>query len=509
MVAFWPLFPRQRNRQTLLVTEILEKKTVRLHRAWPVAAVGFITLIGAAGFRSVPGVLLDPLHDEFGWSHATISAAVSINLLLYGLISPFAAALMDRLGLRRVVSGALLLIALGSGLTIFMTSSWQLLICWGLLVGIGTGSMSMTFVATITGRWFVHRRGLVTGILTAAGATGQLIFLPLIAALAGAYGWRVPALVAAGSALVVIPLVLLFMRDYPSDVGLTAYGAPEGSTVGQRVETTGSSAVRAVTALWKAMHRPAFWILAGGFAICGASTNGLIGTHFVTAAHDHGMPATTAASLLALVGVFDVGGTIVSGWLTDRWDPRYLLIALLLAARSVAAGAAVAARAVRAAEHLGRSSSSTGWTGSRPCRRPSRCAASGSEWTGRSCSAGCFASHQIGAAIAAAPSAGAIRGCAAGHGYNLALVPGIGRRLVCAAAAVSRMLGREPIAPVACARPPRPPLRASAGLWWAEHRLETSSRREGPVPEVTAAARPGAALGAASTADRGIDSLAT
>ena len=159
MVAVWPLVQASEFLQNRLVTQILEKKTSRLHRAWPVAAVGFITLIGAAGFRSVPSVLLDPLHEEFGWSHATISAAVSINLLLYGLISPFAAALMDRLGLRRVVSGALLLIALGSGLTIFMNSSWQLLLCWGLLVGVGTGSMSMAFVATITGRWFVHRRG--------------------------------------------------------------------------------------------------------------------------------------------------------------------------------------------------------------------------------------------------------------------------------------------------------------------------------------------------------------
>ena len=326
MLSFWPLVCGWERRQPVRVTQILEKKTARVHLAWAVAAVGFVTLIGAAGFRSVPGVLLDPLHDEFGWSHATISASVSINLLLYGLISPFAAALMDRLGLRQVVSGALVLIALGSGLTVFMTSSWQLLLCWGLLVGVGTGSMSMTFVATITGRWFVHRRGLVTGILTAAGATGQLIFLPLIANLASAYGWRVPALVAAGTALAVVPLVLLFLRDYPSDVGLRAYGAPEGSTAGQRVETTGSSALRALTALRSAMRRPAFWMLAGGFAICGASTNGLIGTHFVTAAHDHGMPVTTAASLLALVGVFDVGGTIVSGWLTDRWDPRYLLI---------------------------------------------------------------------------------------------------------------------------------------------------------------------------------------
>ncbi|HWD82160.1 MAG TPA: MFS transporter, partial [Kribbella sp.] len=310
------------------MTQIVEtRKAPRVHLAWAVAVVGFVTLIGAAGFRSVPSVLLDPLHEEFGWSHATISTAVSINLLLFGGISPFAAALMDRLGLRKVVCGALVLIALGSGLTVFMTASWQLLLCWGLLVGVGTGSMSMTFVATITGRWFVHRRGLVTGVLTAAGATGQLIFLPLIASLASHHGWRVPALVAAGAALAVVPLVLLFLRDYPSDVGLRAYGAPEGSTAGQRVETTGSSAKRALNALTMAMRRPAFWLLAGGFAICGASTNGLVGTHFVTAAHDHGMPATTAASLLALVGVFDVGGTIFSGYLTDRWDPRYLLIA--------------------------------------------------------------------------------------------------------------------------------------------------------------------------------------
>jgi MFS family permease len=286
-----------------------------------------VTLIGAAGFRSVPSVLLDPLHEDFGWSHATISWAVSINLLLYGLISPFAAALMDRLGLRRVISGALLLVALGGGLTVFMTSPWQLWLCWGLLVGVGTGSMSLTFVATITGRWFVRRRGLVTGVLTAAGATGQLVFLPLIAVLAGEYGWRVPALVVAGTALLVIPLVLLFLRDYPSDVGLTAYGAPAGSLVGQRVVVPGSSAVRALTALRDAAHRPVLWLLAGGFAICGASTSGLIGTHFVTASHDHGMPLTTAASLLALVGVFDIAGTIASGWLTDRWDPRYLLIA--------------------------------------------------------------------------------------------------------------------------------------------------------------------------------------
>jgi MFS family permease len=296
--------------------------TGQLHWAWLVAAVSFITLIGAAGFRAVPSVLIDPLHEEFGWSRTTISAAVSINLVLFGVISPFAAALMDRLGMRRVVAGALVLVAAGSGLTVFMTASWQLLLCWGVLVGVGTGSMSMAFVATVTGRWFVRHRGLVSGILTAAGATGQLIFLPLVAALATAQGWRVPALVVAGAALAVVPLVLAFLRDDPSDVGTTALGAT-GTSV--PLVVTGSSAARAVRVLREAARTRTFWLLAGGFAICGASTNGLVGTHFVAAAHDHGMPHTTAASLLALVGIFDVAGTILSGWLTDRLDPRVLL----------------------------------------------------------------------------------------------------------------------------------------------------------------------------------------
>jgi MFS family permease len=291
-----------------------------------VAVAAFVTLIGAAGFRAVPSVLIDPLHAEFGWSHTTISAAVSINLVLFGVISPFAAALMDRFGMRNVVACALVLVAAGSGLTVFMTASWQLLLCWGVLVGVGTGSMSMAFVATVTGRWFVRHRGLVSGILTAAGATGQLVFLPLVAALATAHGWRTPALVVAAAALAVVPFVLALLRDYPSDVGTTAYGAtPNEVTVTGRA--TGSSAARAVRALADAARTRTFWLLAGGFAICGMSTNGLVGTHFVSAAHDHGMPHTTAAGLLALIGIFDVVGTIFSGWLTDRMDPRLLLVA--------------------------------------------------------------------------------------------------------------------------------------------------------------------------------------
>ncbi|MFC5138496.1 MFS transporter [Actinomycetospora rhizophila] len=291
---------------------------------WAVAATAFVTLLGASGFRSAPGVFVEPLHAEFGWSTATISSAVSLNLLLYGIVSPFAAALMERFGMRRVVSIALLLVAAGSGLTVFMTTAWQLVLLWGVLVGVGTGSMALAFVAVVTGRWFVRRRGLVSGVLTAAQAAGGLVFLPLMASLAGSVGWRFASLVVAAGALVVVPLVLLFLRDRPSDVGTVAHGATPGEDEPEEV-VTGGAARRTVAVLADAARTGTFWLLAGGFAICGATTVGLLNTHFVPAAHDHGMPATTAAGLLAVVGVFDVLGTIASGYLTDRVDPRKLL----------------------------------------------------------------------------------------------------------------------------------------------------------------------------------------
>ncbi len=298
-----------------------------LHWGWVVAAVTFVTLVGAAAFRSVPGVLMDPLHAEFGWSHGTIGFAVSVNLVLFGLFSPFAAALMDRFGVRRVVAYALLLVAAGSGLTVFMNEAWQLVMLWGVLVGVGTGSMSMALVATITSRWFVARRGLVSGVLTAGSATGQLIFLPIVAHLATTHGWRTASLVTAATAFAVVPLVLLLLRDHPADMGLSAYGATEADPGPPPHVRAGSSAGRALSVLATASKSSTFWLLAGGFAICGMSTNGLIATHFVPAAHDHGMPTTTAAGLLAVVGIFDVAGTVLSGWLTDRWDPRLLLLA--------------------------------------------------------------------------------------------------------------------------------------------------------------------------------------
>ncbi|MBB3098845.1 MFS family permease [Actinoplanes campanulatus] len=296
----------------------------RIHPAWSVAAVTFVALLGAAGFRATPSVMLQPLHEEFGWSLGTISAAVSVNLLLYGLTAPFAAALMNRFGVRRVAMTALLLVSAGSGLTLWMTQSWQLVLCWGVLVGLGTGSLALGFVATITGRWFVRHRGLVTGVLTAAGATGNLIFLPVLSRIVESDGWRTAAVTVSIAALAVVPLLGWRLRDHPAEVGVPALGATE---IEAPVKPAGGAAGNALRALRDAARTRAFWLLAGGFAICGATTNGLVGTHFIPAAHDHGMPQTTAATLLALVGVFDVVGTIASGWLTDRVDSRILLCA--------------------------------------------------------------------------------------------------------------------------------------------------------------------------------------
>ncbi|WP_406061044.1 MFS transporter [Streptomyces sp. NBC_01077] len=293
----------------------------RVHRAWFVAAVTFVTIIGAAAFASLPGLLIEPLHEEFDWSRGTIGFAVSVNLALYGLTAPFAAALMDRFGIRRIVAVALSVIALGSLLTVWMSAAWQLVLFWGVLVGLGSGSMALAFAATVTNRWFVARRGLVTGILTAAGASGQLVFLPLLSWLVEHHGWRPAAVTVALAALAVVPFVWLLLRDHPADVGLAPYG---GEYVAKPAPVTGA-ARRAVTVLFKAARTGPFWLLAGTFAICGASTNGLVKTHFVPAAHDHGMPVTAAAGLLAVIGVFDVVGTIASGWFTDRFEARRLL----------------------------------------------------------------------------------------------------------------------------------------------------------------------------------------
>ncbi len=333
-----------------MTTTVSGRRT--LHRAWWVAAAVLLALVSAAGFRSSTGALLESLEAEFGWSRTTTSGAVTANLVIFGLTAPFAAALMDRFGIRRVLTVALVLVALGSGLTTVMTAPWQLWVLWGGFVGLGTGAMALVLGSVVANRWFATRRGLVTGLFSAASSTGQLVFLPAIAALAHHPGWRVAALLIAGAALAIVPLVLLAVADHPADVGAQPYGAPEPAPSAAQPPTPAAGAVVpagphtavrsgvdsaapqrrspaavALSELRLASPSLAFWVLMATFFVCGWSTNGLIGTHFIPAAHDHGMPPTTAAWLLALIGIFDIAGTIASGWLTDRVDPRLLLLA--------------------------------------------------------------------------------------------------------------------------------------------------------------------------------------
>jgi MFS family permease len=295
----------------------------KIHPAWIVAAITFGTLFASAGFRSAPSVLILPLEEEFGWRRDVISAAIAINVLLFGLTAPFAAALMDRFTIRKVVMSALSVISLGALLTIWMNQSWHLLLLWGVVVGIGTGSMALVFAATIANRWFVKKRGLVIGVLTAAGASGQLVFLPTLANLAQDPGWRASSLMISIAAFLMVPLIYLFLKEDPQSINTTPYGA-ESDWQPPMLEK-GNAAKVAIDALRDASKVRNFWYLVGSFFVCGLSTSGLIGTHFIPAAHDHGMSQVTAASLLALIGVFDVVGTITSGYLTDRIDPRKLL----------------------------------------------------------------------------------------------------------------------------------------------------------------------------------------
>jgi len=295
----------------------------KLHYAWIVAGVTFLTLLVAAGLRATPGVLIVPLETEFGWSRATISFAIGVNILLYGLIGPFAAAMMDRFGLRRTMLAALVCIAAGVALTPLMTRPWQLILLWGVVVGTGSGATALVLGATVVARWFVARRGLVIGVLTASTATGQLIFLPALASLAAHYGWRSLSLTVGGVALALLPVVAVLMRDHPQDLGLAPYGASDNE--GRLVASRRNPAATALLALRDGLRSRDFWLLAGSFFICGASTNGLIGTHLIAACLDHGIPQVAGASLLAAMGVFDLVGTTLSGWLSDRWSNRGLL----------------------------------------------------------------------------------------------------------------------------------------------------------------------------------------
>jgi predicted MFS family arabinose efflux permease len=294
----------------------------RFHYAWVVAAATFVVLVTAAGFRATPGVLILPLQHEFGWSRALIGGAVAVNLVVYGFGAPFAAAIVERYGVRRVCVIALSLVAAGAGLTTIMTSAWQLYLLWGVVVGASTGAIAVPLAAIVANRWFATRRGMVTGLLTASNASGQLVFLPLLAWIVTAYSWRTAAVVIAATALLVVaPLAAVFLRSDPADLELLPYGGVQAGPARTQVNPFRN----AISVFREASRVRDFWLLAGAFFICGATTNGLIGTHLIAACSDHGLSEVRGAGLLAAIGVFDIVGTVGSGYLTDRHDPRWLL----------------------------------------------------------------------------------------------------------------------------------------------------------------------------------------
>ena len=300
---------------------------IRIHYAWVVAGITFLALVSSAGIRATSTVMVLPLEHDFGWDRATVSLALSVNLLLFGLCGPFAGALMTRFGMRRVMVAALLTLSLATGLSVFMAQIWQMVGLWGVLVGLGAGAMALVLGATVATRWFVKRRGLITGVFAAGNATGQLIFLAPQAAIVETAGWRVAVLIVSGVALAVAILVAIFMRDDPAQLGLEPYGGYDKSAPPQVAERVSSNPFTlAVDTLFQSAKVRDFWLLAGSFAICGATTVGLISVHLIPASVEHGLPEVTAAGMLAAMGAFDLVGTTFSGWLTDRIDPRKLLV---------------------------------------------------------------------------------------------------------------------------------------------------------------------------------------
>jgi sugar phosphate permease len=296
-----------------------------VHYGWVVAAVTFLTMLVTAGAVGAPGVFIVPLQREFGWQTADISIAMSVRFALFGLMGPFAAALMNRFGVRRIVLCALSIIVAGLATSLAMTQLWQLIVLWGVVVGIGTGLTATVLGATVATRWFAQRRGLVVGLLSASSATGQLVFLPLLAQLTKTHGWQFALGLVCAALVLAAFAVLVLMRDRPADLGLPPYGATEIVPAPPQSGRLRDLLLSPLVILREAAQTRIFWVLFGTFFICGASTNGLIQTHFIAMCGDYGIAAVAAAGVLATMGIFDMVGTIGSGWLSDRYDNRWLL----------------------------------------------------------------------------------------------------------------------------------------------------------------------------------------
>lgn len=296
-----------------------------IHYGWVVAGLTFLTMLATAGAMGSAGVLMKPLETEFGWTTEQVSGAMALRLVLFGLFGPFAAAFMNQWGVRTVALAALVMISAGILASFAMTELWHLVALWGVVIGIGTGMTALVLGATVATRWFGARRGLVVGLMTAANATGQLIFLPMLAAVTDALGWRAALTIVVAVLGATAALIALFMRDRPADLKLARYGETDITPAPPRAASLGALLLQPLRTLADVSRSATFWVLFGTFFICGFSTNGLIQMHWISICGDYGILAVGAAGILAMIGVFDLVGTIASGWLSDRYDNRWLL----------------------------------------------------------------------------------------------------------------------------------------------------------------------------------------
>ena len=295
----------------------------RFHYAWVTLGVVFCAILAGVGVRAAPGVMIVPLQQAFGWDVSTISGAISVNIILMGATGPFLTGLMQVVGLKRTMIGCLLILMTGTGLSTFMTESWQLFITWGLMVGIGSGAGAVGFAGAVANRWFAKRTGLAMGLLVSAIAAGQLIFLPLLAMLVQRYGWQGVSVTLTAVIAMVIPAIMLLLPESPAAIGLPAFGGTQ--VVPLPPFKGGNPFSVAFTTLGRASKSMDFWLLCLTFGICGFSTNGLINTHLIAYCADYGISQVNGASILAVIGVFSLIGSTASGWLCDRFSPRVLL----------------------------------------------------------------------------------------------------------------------------------------------------------------------------------------
>ncbi len=293
----------------------------RVHYAWVVLVVMFTATLAGVGVRAAPGVMIVPLERAFGWDVGTISAAISINIILMGALGPFVTGFMEVFGLKRTILLGMIFLVAGTAVSIFMTEPWQLFLTWGVMVGLGcAGAVGIT--AAVANRWFAERNGLAMGLLFAATAAGQIIFLPFLALLAESFGWQAVALAAALSTAVMLPVIALLLPEAPADIGIGPYGS---AAVPKPAARAGNPFSIALTVLFRAAHSPDFWLLTLSFAVCGFSTNGLINTHLIAYCSDRGISEVNGAWVLAALGGFSLLGSALSGWLCDRFNPRILL----------------------------------------------------------------------------------------------------------------------------------------------------------------------------------------